>query len=147
MSTPEIPMHRRTFVTTCACALATAALGGCASMATRLVPASGGRVTLRVADYPELSREGGAIKILPDGMTDPLYVLALGGGTYSVLSPRCTHRGCTVGVQGARLVCPCHGSTYDREGTVLKGPAERPLTRFPVSVANGVVEIRLAEAQ
>jgi Rieske Fe-S protein len=35
---------------------------------------------------------------------------------------------------GDRLVCPCHGSEYDLLGRVLEGPAERPLTRFPVSV-------------
>jgi Rieske Fe-S protein len=48
------------------------------------------------------------------------------------LSPVCTHQGCVVDVQGAALVCPCHGSTYDRRGQVVRGPAERPLTSYPV---------------
>ncbi|HBA89720.1 MAG TPA: cytochrome B6 [Geobacter sp.] len=44
----------------------------------------------------------------------------------------CTHLGCTVNVTPAGLVCPCHGSSFDREGKVLKGPADRPLERYRV---------------
>jgi Rieske Fe-S protein len=72
-------------------------------------------------------------------------VLALGDGAFSALSPICTHLGCTVDIQGARLVCPCHGSTYDREGKVLLGPAERALTRMPARLsADGILTIDLA---
>jgi Rieske Fe-S protein len=42
--------------------------------------------------------------------------LALGQRRFAALSPICTHLGCTVEIEQARLVCPCHGSTYDREG-------------------------------
>jgi len=73
-----------------------------------------------------------------------VYVLALGGGAFSALSPICTHLGCTVDIQGARLVCPCHGSTYDREGKVLKGPAERALRRLGAELSrDGVLTIDL----
>jgi Rieske Fe-S protein len=61
---------------------------------------------------------------------------------YVALSPVCQHLGCTVNVEGALIVCPCHGSTYDREGKVLRGPTERGLVRYPVSVtASGEVVI------
>lgn len=137
---------RREFVAACACLATAPLLAACASMATRRVPLAGDRVRLALAEHPELARPGGAIRILPDGAADPLLVLALDGGGYAVLSTRCTHRGCTVDVQGARLVCPCHGSTYDREGAVLRGPAERPLPRHPVTVEGGMITIRLADA-
>ena len=124
------PMDRREFVVTCAFAGA-ALVAGCASLVTHPVPVAAGRVRIALSQYPELSRPDGAIKILPQGHEDPIYVLA-SGSDYVAVSPICTHRGCTVDVHGARLVCPCHGSTYSREGTVLKGPAQRALTRFPI---------------
>ena len=124
------PMDRRGFVVSCACAGA-ALLAGCAAMVTHPVPVAAGRVRLPLAQYPELNRPDGAVKILPSGREDPIYVLAANDG-FVALSPICTHRGCTVDVQGTRLVCPCHGSTYDRYGIVLKGPAQRALSRYPV---------------
>ena len=48
------------------------------------------------------------------------------------LSLVCTHLGCTVNVTPQNLVCPCHGSVFDREGAVLKGPSDRPLQRLEV---------------
>ena len=124
-------IDRREFVV--ACALAGAGLlAGCVAMVTHPVPVADGRVRLSLGAYPDLAKPDGAIKILPAAATDPVYVLAI-DGAFRAVSPICTHRGCTVEVQGARLVCPCHGSTYDRTGHVLRGPAERALTAYPVT--------------
>jgi Rieske Fe-S protein len=71
-------------------------------------------------------------------------VLRLDDGQFAVISPICTHQGCTVDIQGPRLVCPCHGSTYDREGRVLRGPAQRSLTRFTTAVSDGALVIDVA---
>lgn len=133
--------NRRAFLATCLCVATIPLLGACASLATRHVPVIGERARVTLGEHPELGRPGGAIKILPQGARDPLIVLALDGGAFSVLTTVCTHRGCEVDVRGPRLVCPCHGSTYDVDGRVLRGPAERPLVRFASSVANGVLEI------
>lgn len=48
------------------------------------------------------------------------------------LSLVCTHLGCTVNVTPDKLVCPCHGSVFDRNGAVLKGPSDKPLPRLEV---------------
>ena len=124
-------LDRRGFVTVCAGLCAGAILEGCVSMVTHPVPVAAGRVRLTLAEYPRLAGAAGAIKIQPDTIADPVYVLT-SGDSFGALSPICSHRGCTVDVRGPRLVCPCHGSTYDRDGRVLRGPAERPLTRYPV---------------
>lgn len=132
MTVENASIDRREFVVTCALAGAGLVLNGCVAMVTHPVPASSGRVRLSLASYPALGKPEGAIKILPVAAADPIYVLATPSGEYRAVSPICTHRGCTVDVQGARLVCPCHGSTYDREGKVLRGPAQRALTHYTV---------------
>lgn len=136
-----MPMDRRTFVARGTCALAVA-IAGCASLASVRVVPEAGRVRLSPLDHPSLAGPGGFLKVMPEGWNTPLYVLALGGGAWAAVSPICTHQGCTVDIAGPRLECPCHGSMYDREGNVLRGPAERALQRFPVEVdAAGVLAI------
>jgi cytochrome b6-f complex iron-sulfur subunit len=137
-------IDRRDFVGLCAGAVAGLTMAGCASLMTRTVTPIDGRLELALVQYPELLEPGGSLKILPEGQSDPLYVLALDGGAYAALSPTCTHLGCTVEIQGERLVCPCHGSAYDRAGAVLKGPAQAPLTRFRAQLGtDGVLVVDL----
>jgi len=137
-------IDRRAFVSTCAACAGVAFIGGCASLVTHPVPVNAGSARLRLSAFPELRTRDGAVKIQPAGMPDPIYVLASGDGGFQALSPICTHRGCTVDIHGERLVCPCHGSTYDRAGNVLKGPAQRALTRFRTSVSGDELTITLA---
>lgn len=137
-----IELDRRGFVASCAM-LSAAFLAGCASMVTHPVPVASGKIQLALGQYPELAKPDGAVKLQPAGLEDPIYVLAL-GGDFVAVSPICTHRGCTVDVHGERLVCPCHGSTYDREGKVLKGPAQRPLTRYGVTREANTLLIQVA---
>ena len=129
-------MDRRRFVELTAAMFAAAALPGCASVVVTRVTPSNGMVRLPIRNFPELAQPGGYLKIQPEGAATPFYVLALGDGEYAAVSPICTHLGCTVNREGAPLVCPCHGSTYDRHGQVLRGPAERPLQRFPTTATS-----------
>ncbi|MCV7359496.1 Rieske (2Fe-2S) protein [Mycolicibacterium fluoranthenivorans] len=56
-------------------------------------------------------------------------------GVFKGLSTVCTHAGCAVSsVADGKIVCPCHGSTFDLEGAVLKGPATKPLATVAVTV-------------
>jgi Rieske Fe-S protein len=51
------------------------------------------------------------------------------------LDDRCTHLGCAIKWNGQRSVfeCPCHGSEFDAEGQVKRGPATRSLPRFSLN--------------
>lgn len=139
-----MPCDRREFVRTGTTALAAVVLlPGCASLVTRRVPLEDGRVRLSLRQYPELAEPSGSLRLMPDGWEDPLYLLALDGGGFAAVSSICTHRGCTVDLGGPGLSCPCHGSQYDREGRVTRGPASRALTRYRVRVAGDELVIEV----
>ena len=138
---------RRTFVGLCASAMIAPLFAGCASLVARPVTPVNGRIELALQQYPELAQRGGSLKLLPTGTSEPVYVLVMDDGNVTALSPICTHLGCTVEIQGPRLVCPCHGSTYDRSGEVLVGPAVRRLKQYPVDQnSNGMLTIHLQGA-
>jgi Rieske Fe-S protein len=50
-------------------------------------------------------------------------------GELHALSPICTHLRCVVSfdAEAREWRCPCHGSRFDIDGQVLRGPAKRPL--------------------
>jgi menaquinol-cytochrome c reductase iron-sulfur subunit len=72
------------------------------------------------------------------------YVRREDDGTFSAFSIYCTHVGCPVTwTPGAQMfMCPCHGGTYHRDGSVAAGPPPRPLERYRVRVRAGQVELR-----
>lgn len=59
-------------------------------------------------------------------------------GIYAILSPICTHLGCEVAWNGVERSwdCPCHGSRFDTDGTVIDGPAPKPLESFAIGAGS-----------
>jgi glycine/D-amino acid oxidase-like deaminating enzyme/nitrite reductase/ring-hydroxylating ferredoxin subunit len=55
-------------------------------------------------------------------------------GHVHAVSAKCTHLGCDVEWNGAERSwdCPCHGSRFGTDGSVLSGPATKPLERRDV---------------
>jgi nitrite reductase/ring-hydroxylating ferredoxin subunit len=55
-------------------------------------------------------------------------------GELTLLSPVCTHLKCLVRWNAADRTwdCPCHGSRFHADGSVLSGPAEEPLSKVGV---------------
>jgi Rieske Fe-S protein len=72
----------------------------------------------------------GQARTLPDGVGKKGVYRDLDGNLHAV-SLRCTHLGCLLRFNAAEHSwdCPCHGSRFAPDGTVLEGPAVAPLPR------------------
>jgi glycine/D-amino acid oxidase-like deaminating enzyme/nitrite reductase/ring-hydroxylating ferredoxin subunit len=79
--------------------------------------------------------EGGVVDI--DG--DAVGAYRDAAGEVHAVKLTCTHLGCTVRWNAAETSwdCPCHGSRFSADGTVLNGPAVRPLDRVDVAPDTG----------
>lgn len=103
-----------------------------------LSPRSSGRGRRLTVAMEKVPRDGALVF-----RRERVAIIRQGGGEPMALSLVCTHLGCTVSVGEGEMVCPCHGSRFDREGGVLSGPAASPLGRLPVVVGEGIVEVIL----
>jgi nitrite reductase/ring-hydroxylating ferredoxin subunit len=125
---------RRRFLTVVAGAVAATACAG-----------SGGKSPAAFGDV-----SAGNVKDLPVGVLmvvpgQPVIIGRDAGGLYA-MTITCTHQGCDVEPSGsgasASIACPCHGSRFDENGAVTRGPAASPLVHFSITVdASGEVTI------
>jgi cytochrome b6-f complex iron-sulfur subunit len=67
-----------------------------------------------------------------DGMIDPVGIV-----------DNCTHLGCTFPWNeiDQQFQCPCHGSRYSADGSVLRGPAPLPLKLVNVAIKENAILI------
>jgi len=80
------------------------------------------------------------------------YLVRLEEG-FMALYQKCVHLGCTVPwrpefewpyegqVVKGLFRCPCHGSTYLRNGQIIFGPAPRPLDYMQISLTDGKLTV------
>ncbi|MFE7776659.1 Rieske (2Fe-2S) protein [Streptomyces sp. NPDC057445] len=64
-------------------------------------------------------------------------------GEFKAFTAICTHQGCTVDkVENGTIDCPCHGSKFRiQDGSVAKGPAQRPLEAKRISVSGDQIRL------
>ncbi len=53
---------------------------------------------------------------------------------YKAVSLVCPHLGCLVEAKKDGFICPCHGSEFNLDGTLRKGPADQPLTPLQLEI-------------
>lgn len=136
-------LNRRAFLAKSAAAAAAAALAtGCGNgVFGPPLPAHSaggvpsGKVTITVSQFPGLATAGQLVQVDLERA-----VKRTGGNAFLALSLICTHQGCDAGVTTTNIVeCPCHGSRFTSDGTVINGPDNSapstiaPLTQLPTA--------------
>ena len=128
---------------------AASACGGCAILGSRKANVTTeprqGVVRLTNAQSAALLASEGSTLVQPTGFHDRILVVHLTDNTLHAVSAICTHMGCTVdyGKDTGHITCPCHGSQYALDGSVIRGPAKQPLKRYDVTTENGQVLIKV----
>lgn len=109
--------------------------GGSSSADGGSSPSAVPSVSAAVADIPV-----GGGKIFADQL---VVVTQPTEGDFKAFSATCTHQGCPVTqITDRQIVCPCHASHYSIEdGSVLSGPAPRPLPEYPVKTEGDQVVV------
>lgn len=73
-----------------------------------------------------------------------VYVTKDSNGELRVLTSICPHLGCTVpwNKDKQQFICPCHGATFNSDGTRLSGPSRRGMDTLETSVEDGQLQVR-----
>ncbi len=108
----------------------------------------GNRVTIKLAEATALAPVGAAARLEGAGLTDRVLIVHADADKYIAIKNRCTH------MAGRRLdpvegkaelrCCSVGHSVFDHEGTRLSGPAQDPLTIFPVEQQGEELIVTLA---
>jgi Rieske Fe-S protein len=89
-------------------------------------------VTINIEEVPV---EGGIV------LTQKRLAIVNYSNKLQVFSLVCPHLGCTISLTDKNFKCPCHGSEFDLQGHVIKGPANRGLSALPFKVKGAKVII------
>lgn len=82
------------------------------------------------------SSQYSALKTAGNSATYQEIIIAnTGNEVFVALSSVCTHQGCTISYNHANtnFPCPCHGSVFSVQGSVLQGPATTAVKRYSVT--------------
>jgi cytochrome b6-f complex iron-sulfur subunit len=82
-------------------------------------------VNLKDAKNSALAKVGGSVFLDDDNM-----LIRTSQTKFAAVNLICTHKGCTVEIEGNKFVCPCHGSEYTLEGKVTEGPSKKDLKTY-----------------
>jgi Rieske Fe-S protein len=102
---------------------------GCSTQNGTNYPSGSGERIVNVGPAGLYSMDGVYTKYRNQG-----FFLVRRGTTFFAISAICTHRKCKLErEQDDTFYCPCHGSIFDADGKVTKGPARRNLPAFGLS--------------
>ncbi len=106
----------------------------------------GDTLTLDLSKLPELESLGGAVRVEGTPLAEPVLVVYGEDGNYYSFQNACTHAGRMLDPVAGTMTLQCCSisqSTFDYQGEVVSGPAENPLTSYPITVENDFLIIQL----
>jgi len=105
------------------------ALAACGNNQKKSADNSKLTINLDDAANAALKEQGGSL------VTDNTIIINTAADGIIALSSICTHKGCAVEYDKANkdILCPCHRSEFAFDGSVLQGPATKPLPRYKVT--------------
>jgi Rieske Fe-S protein len=105
---------------------------GESSTTTAGPPATGGTAAAPAANVIAKTAD---VPVGSGVIVDKVVVTQPTAGVFKGFSSTCTHKGCTVDkIADGTIDCPCHGSKFNLDGSVAKGPATTPLEAQAVTV-------------
>jgi len=96
-------------------------------------------IDLDSQDYTLLNTAGNAVVI------NNIIIANIGNDQFVALSAVCTHNGCqiTYNHSNGNFPCPCHGSIFAADGSVVEGPASTAVKRYTIAREDNVLTVQL----
>jgi len=138
-------MERRTFIRSCSClAVGLPIIGmglqGCGALHYATFTFAENQFVVPKSEFVQVKKDKerhlDVVLLKTEASSFPICLSKLENDTYSAVLMECTHQGCELKVAGSVYSCPCHGSEFSKTGTVLNGPAETDLRKFPTRTDN-----------
>jgi len=117
-----------------------------------------GLLRVNLADFPQLGQARGSVRISTSaldantnkqlGLFPPVMINRGDASEFYVMNAACTHEECIVrrlDKTSNLMVCPCHGSQYKADGTVVHGPALQSLQRYNFARDGNTLNIEIPD--
>ncbi|MEW5009846.1 MAG: Rieske (2Fe-2S) protein [Cycloclasticus sp.] len=140
-------MRRRTFIKKCSLSALylsanSSLLSGCQTNSIRYSPLLDSNERELIVSTSEFNQRSHIFLTHPT-QADPICVYKTNEGEYFASLMDCTHQHCTVELVDEHFICPCHGSRFNLQGEVLRGPATKDLTRYTIQHVGNTLRISL----
>lgn len=132
-------MNRRTFIensclTCLAVTVGSTLLQSCNTIKTVNAFEENGKLIVEKSEFTnqETKEEYNSLIVTSNYLRTPIILFKQGNGNYDAYSLECTHKKVRLDLVGNKLECSAHGSTFDKEGKVLTGPAKKDLKKYSI---------------
>jgi cytochrome b6-f complex iron-sulfur subunit len=146
-------MNRRTFISTCCKAglagvFIPSIISSCTSIYYAQHTQDSNIITIKKSEFISKEKNGNSaerkfVVVRSEKLQFPICLYPIGNGFYSAILMECTHKSCELTPHGDYLICPCHGSEFNKLGQVQNPPAEMDLPSFKITTDNEHIYIQL----